>query len=46
MDWNQIAEGLKQLTRTIVPARSAEPGHVPNGNRCYGRDRFIRRPAK
>jgi len=22
MDWNQIAEGLKRLTRTIVPARS------------------------
>jgi hypothetical protein len=23
MDWDQIAEGLKRLTRTIVPARNA-----------------------
>jgi hypothetical protein len=30
MDWNQIAEGFKRLTRTIVPARSAEPGRVAN----------------
>lgn len=36
MDWNQIAEGLKRLTRTIVPARSAEPGRVPDGDRAMG----------
>ena len=36
MDWNQIAEGLKRLTRTIVPARSAEPGRVPNRDLSVG----------
>jgi len=36
MDWNQIAEGLKRLTRTIVPAWSAEPGRVPNRDLSMG----------
>jgi hypothetical protein len=28
MDWDQIAESLKRLTRTIVLARSAGPLHT------------------
>ena len=36
MDWDQIAEGLKQLTRTIVLARSAGPGRGANGDLSMG----------